>query len=319
MRTVLRTAFGCALMVLASVSAFAAVLIQSQAPCVSPPFNHCFFFQSTDPIPVITDIRFEAPGEGIASVSFHGTLVCSSTAAAGEPRVVDLVSQITSRPGNAAVDGPSGLRHAMVLLGTAAGTTDTFTLNSAREFQIDGAGKHRFFFNLLKLRMDASTSCIVYNAAFTITFVPSLESSAALVRHQKACQTTCAFFTSAIPPPVIREFEFNAPGAGTALVTFDGSLTCYYPGLGKVVDLVGQITTGSEVPAAEGPGGMRLAVVATVELASSTFNLHSTRVFSIEQAGTTAFLFKIERLRMDHYSECGALGSGAFTVFFVPN
>jgi hypothetical protein len=311
---------GALLGALGTSSAFAAV-IQSQAPCVSAPFNWCLQFAFDAPLSTVREISFDAPGAGTAQVSFHGSMVCTSTAAAGESRVVDLVSQIVRQPDTVpAVDGPSGHRHAIVLIGTTNGTADSFNLNSTRTFPINNAGLRHFYYNMQKLRMDASTSCVVYNAVFTVTFIPTPEPAEVVIRGQRNCPPTCAFLNGSSPAVVvIHELEFRAPSAGTALVTFDGSALCYNPGLGKVVDVVGQIVTGAEVPAADGPGGMRWAVVSVNSITSQkAFSLAATRVFDIPQAGKKTFRFDVQILRIDlPASDCGVVAAG-FTVMFVP-
>jgi hypothetical protein len=155
--------------------------------------------------------------------------------------------------------------------------------------------------------------------------------AAAVIKTQAPCTAggglwcvTFDSFSSTIP--VIRSFSFNAPSKGTAAVTFHGSILCgsifdySHP---DVIDLVSQIVTTSDAtPSASGPGGLRLAVVvppvwSTLSGSIDSFNLASTRVFTIAAAGAKTYYFKIAKLRMDGESYC-VVSNGAFTVVFVP-
>jgi hypothetical protein len=154
--------------------ASAAATIVSQVPCAIAVGSYCtYFLPSTNPIPVIRSIKFNAPSAGNASVSFHGTLYCANNAGEGNSRVVDVVSQIVDRSGRVPdVNGPSGLRHAIVLVGMTKGTSDTFSLASTRNFAIVGPGIQTYYFKMQQLRMDADTKCYVFNATFTVIFIP---------------------------------------------------------------------------------------------------------------------------------------------------
>jgi hypothetical protein len=167
-------ALGCALFGFLSFlcGAAAAATIKSQEPCVTLG-GFCIFFDQDDPIPVVRSIRFDAPGPGVASVTLHGSMACSNLAEPGNDRVIDLASQIV-KSADAPPDpnGPGGLRHALVLFSNTAGVTDSFNLASTRDFKIGKAGVQRYYFKIDRLRMDASTSCYVFNAAFSVLFVP---------------------------------------------------------------------------------------------------------------------------------------------------
>ena len=168
-----RSAFTCAILGLFAIitSSATAAVIESQAPCVTANGYCMAFTNTTDPIPDVRFIRFTAPGPGTASVTFHGSMVCSNTG--DDSRVVDLVSQIVPRPTDVPdASGPGGLRHAIVMFSRTAGTSDSFSLASTRDFTVKQAGRQTFYFKLAKLRMDANTSCFVFNATFTVLFVP---------------------------------------------------------------------------------------------------------------------------------------------------
>jgi hypothetical protein len=133
----------------------------------------------------------------------------------------------------------------------------------------------------------------------------------------------CLDFSGPSPTiPIIRIFKFNAPSAGTAQVTFHGSMYCANSGsTTEVVDVVTQIVTrGTALPDWNGPGGLRLAQ--TIESntpfnKSDTFNLASTRVVPIPSAGVTKFFFKMTPLRVDDHIICFVFNA-TFSVVFVP-
>jgi hypothetical protein len=153
--------------------AASAATIVSQQPCDNGS-GACLSFNNTDPIPIIRTIRFNAPGAGTASVSFHGSIFCTSSSATDD--VVDLVMQIVPRGNQApAANGPGGLRLATVLKDEVDHSFDSstsFNLASTRVFNVDGAGRQNYHFKIERLRMDPTTNCFVYNAVFTVIFVP---------------------------------------------------------------------------------------------------------------------------------------------------
>jgi hypothetical protein len=151
--------------------ASAAALIQTQAPCANGGAS-CFNFG----VGIVGlgqfDIRtftFRAPSKGNAAVSFHGSLLCGADLSAGN-KVVDLVTQITNSAGATAQPNlPGGLRQATVL---APNTSQTLNLASSRMVRFNAAGSQTFHFAVRPLRIDAGTNCYIYNAAFTVIFIP---------------------------------------------------------------------------------------------------------------------------------------------------
>src|SRR3954467_3715147 len=113
----------------------------------------------------VRDFTFKAPSKGNAEVSFHGSLLCADTTAAS--KVVDLVTQITNSADAAAQ--PDGLRQATVL---APNTSQTLNLASTRVVAFKAAGSQTFHLDVRPLRIDAGADCSLYNAAFTVVFVP---------------------------------------------------------------------------------------------------------------------------------------------------
>jgi hypothetical protein len=169
----------CLSVVFGLAAAAVAVEIRRQAPCFAPS-GFCVRFEGSDvetpEIPVIRTIRFNAPSEGTAVVSFHGSLLCSNDVLPHSDRIVDLVSQIVAAADAVpTVSGPGALRLASVLKvseGDRFFATETFNLASTRVFTIPEAGLETYRFKIAALRMDAGITCLVYNAAFTVLFVP---------------------------------------------------------------------------------------------------------------------------------------------------
>ena len=160
-----------------ALPAGAAALIKTQPPCSTTTF--CKSFADTGNIPVIRSFSFTAPGAGTAEVTFHGSMVCNDgNTSQSNPVVVDVVSQIVTTS-NAAPSAtlPGGLRHAavwepLIVNVLFTGFTSTFNLASTRVVAISGPGTKSYYFKIGRLRMDPDTSCVVYNAAFSVVFVP---------------------------------------------------------------------------------------------------------------------------------------------------
>ncbi len=153
---------------------FAQPIIRTQSPCVPVAgAAHCLTFTNTGPIPVLRALRFTAPSAGKAAVTFHGALFCANFHLTNAS-VVDLASQIvTDANAVATIQGPGGLRHAIRFEpGTPFAKSDTFNLASTRVVNFAAAGSKTFYMKLASLRMDEATSCFVFNAAFTLVFMP---------------------------------------------------------------------------------------------------------------------------------------------------
>lgn len=151
----------------------------SQAPCspvlgsaVPQADQYCFSFNAGDAIPVVRAFSFNAPSKGTGILTFNGSMSCSSFNTETSA-VVDLASQIVTNVNAAAsVSGPGGLRHGVRILPDSLGNSDSFNLASTRTIRFAAAGPKTFYFKLTSLRMDALTSCYVYNAAFSMSFAP---------------------------------------------------------------------------------------------------------------------------------------------------
>ena len=53
-----------------------------------------------------------------------------------------------------------------------ANTSQTFNLASTRVFTFNGAGTQTFRFRVRPLRIDSGANCYIYNAAFSVVFIP---------------------------------------------------------------------------------------------------------------------------------------------------
>jgi len=112
---------------------------------------------------------FAVARSGKAQVSLQGSMLCSNTGST--PAVVDLVTQIvTSQNATPVINGPGGARHAIVLLPTELGTSDSFNLASTRVVSIP-PGQSVISFNVTSLRMDPDTSCVIYNLGFSVVYI----------------------------------------------------------------------------------------------------------------------------------------------------
>jgi hypothetical protein len=154
----------------------------------------------------------------------------------------------------------------------------------------------------------------------------SFPAGAASIESQPRCAGPsgyCLFFGPSDTIPVIRSISFNAPKAGTAQVTFHGSLHCGSSVTTTFVrfDLVSQIVDRTNaVPDLSKAGSLRHAAsytsINTFERWSNSFSLASTRVFTISAAGTQRYYFKIERLLQDAIVFCFVYNA-TFSIVFI--
>ena len=161
-------------MIFGTLQVSAGAMVRTQTPCVDKTLGYCLaFFGPSPTIPVIRAFNFNAPSAGTAEVIFHGSLFCSNHSV-GVEEVVDLAAQIVTA-GSAVPDpnGPGGLRLAEAFAAPKTITlSDTFNLASTRVVTIPAAGAKKFLFKISVLRMDPQTACYVYNAAFSVVFIP---------------------------------------------------------------------------------------------------------------------------------------------------
>jgi hypothetical protein len=151
----------------------AAPKIFTQGPCASGNLK-CKTFFAHSPIPVIRSFSFTAPRAGVAQVTFQGTLTCTNST--GVESIVDLAAQIVgSKTAVASANGAGGAHHGVVLprVGPDATQTPTVEINlaSTRTITYPTGGKKNLYFRITKLRMDPTTACDVYSAAFTVLYL----------------------------------------------------------------------------------------------------------------------------------------------------
>ena len=120
--------------------------------------------------------------------------------------------------------------------------------------------------------------------------------------------------------PVIRIIRLNADAAGKAIVTFHGSVACLNSptGLKGEVELVSQIVTGAAAnPDPAQPGGL-LHTGTLPPDGRATFNLGSTRVFTVPGAGAFTYRSKIRRVGLSPASAVCRVYNAVFTIEFRP-
>jgi hypothetical protein len=133
------------------------------------------------------------------------------------------------------------------------------------------------------------------------------------------------FYAYTNPVPVTRGFSFYMPSAGTAQITFNGTMVCdSSSGSRMLFDLITQIVTAANsTPYDSAPGGLRHT--ATLEGVGSstippsvTFNLASTRVISYTSAGNKPIFFKVRKVRMDVVGSSCRIYNASFSATVVP-
>lgn len=299
-------------------------LIAGQSPCTRGD-AFCTSFTGTGDLPPVRSFSFDAPGKGSALVRLHGSLFCANGSTAHA--TIDLDSAIvTSGSDKARPDRPGGLKHAIVLEPLETfGTSDSFSLASTRVFEIGKRGRTTYHFVITPRRMDAGTTCYVYNAAFSVIFVRT--PGPFEIRSEKPCATEdgwCDAFGSTGQPPNPR-FRARADRRGRAELTFHGSVVCQNAGSEEEgAYLTSQILpadTDQTFPSASGPGGLRysqqLEPAAEGKAMKDTFNLASTRIASFPKAETKTVQLLLSR-NIFPKERC-FLYNAAFSSLFVPD
>jgi hypothetical protein len=158
-------------------AASAQPVVVTQKPCeLVPGDGFCILLEGTEPVSV-RSIRFDAPGAGRAIVSFRGSVDCVQGFPPATDRIMDLVTQIVTDANQVPqAQGPGGLRLRTILKNTPEHAMDigysAFNLASTRVVDIDAAGTRRFHFKIDPVLIEAGLACYVYNATFTVFFVP---------------------------------------------------------------------------------------------------------------------------------------------------
>ena len=142
-----------------------------------------------------------------------------------------------------------------------------------------------------------------------------------IVRTQQACWPTCGTVGPQGAVTEAQSFPVVAPGKGTAVVSFEGTIYCGNNDAStRGISVLTQITDSEVDPEKGGPGALEF--LATLgprngQTTSSSFNLASTRVFKVQRKGLQTYRFRLFTEIMDPGVGCGIRG-GAFTVTFHP-
>jgi hypothetical protein len=166
--------------------------------------------------------------------------------------------------------------------------------------------------------------CAALAAAGSLLTIPA---DAATIVTQPPCRNgggVCAAFSAADPVPRFKAFVFVAPRAGTAIVSFHGTMNCTnlsaaVDGSHGVVDLSTQIVEGGGAPNYMKPGGQRFAMLLPPTNAmnySYAVNLAASRVMKLKK-GRHVLRNLLAKNRMDPNTLC-TIFNGNLSVTFVP-
>lgn len=143
-------------------------------------------------------------------------------------------------------------------------------------------------------------------------------SAAKSVTTQNPC-SICATFGPGDSAKTARKISFKTPTKGKAVVTFHGVLYCV-SNRTAVTEFIfdTQIVAKGEPMANDGPSALALATSVEPYDGNSrvvTFNLASTRVFSIPAAGKYEYKFKVAPFGLQPSTGCD-VRRGALTIQF---
>jgi hypothetical protein len=157
-------------------------------------------------------------------------------------------------------------------------------------------------------------------AAAAALLLSALAAQADIVRQYPACNGECVFLPSGFGGDfTARTIRFSAPSRGTLLLSFHGTLHCSNNATFKRnVAVYSQIVPGNAIADPAGPSG--LDFFASLEASdnntrSKTFNLASTRVFTIRRRGARVYRFRLHRFGIEDDASC-SVRNGAFLVDF---
>jgi hypothetical protein len=160
---------------------------------------------------------------------------------------------------------------------------------------------------------------VVLGIVALCAIVPAARAQAPLVFTQPPCPLQSGFCAQLDPnatDTVIREFQFIAPKAGKALVTFNGALLCIGNTGAGTVDLITQIVPSGATAVENGPSSNRFG--AAVPAAGATpVNLATTRVINYRRSGSYKVAFAIRKVSLTPATVC-IVQSAAFTVLYLP-
>lgn len=126
-------------------------------------------------------------------------------------------------------------------------------------------------------------------------------------------------------PVTLLKQVFNAPSAGTAVVSVSGAMSCNNRSAAStanngVVDLTTQIVVNNAAPSAYAPGGQligaRLPPSAPTADYSNNFALAPTRVVPVVR-GPNTFRYKITSNRLDESVFC-TIYTAQMSIIFIP-
>jgi hypothetical protein len=164
---------------------------------------------------------------------------------------------------------------------------------------------------------------------FAVAATGAQAANVTTILTQPACTlnafNACTNLNPGVPFATVRTMTFHSVSAGTASVSFDGSLQCQngqtVAGDNGVVDLVGQIMVDNvTVPNRNGLSANEYAMripANAISLAEAT-NLHATRIISYTANETVTVRYKFASLRMDANTGC-FVRSAAFSVIKTSN
>ncbi len=146
---------------------------------------------------------------------------------------------------------------------------------------------------------------------------------AARMQTQRPCvdepDPWCVSFGTSGAVPVIRRIRLNATTAGTAIITFHGSVACINAlGPKGSVQLVSQIVDDASATPAETETSGLLHTATLPPDGTASFNLASTRIFHAPAAGIYDFYFKIRRVALNPSPAACRVYNAAFTIEFRP-
>ena len=180
----------------------------------------------------------------------------------------------------------------------------------------------------MKLTTAALRATFIAVFAVTASHIDSRPADAAVIKQGEVCKRNNDHCITIGPgdnvPFTVKSYTFVAPTAGTALVSFHGTMQCVNDAsvddtLHGIIDLTTQIVIGAETPSFQAPGGqrhaMRLAPPGDFDH-SAAINLASARVLQLTQ-GKHTFSFKMVRNALQDQILC-FVHNGNFTVVFVP-
>lgn len=142
-----------------------------QKPC--PHASPCLVFSSTGDLPPARTIDVTAPAKGVAIVSFHGSMTCTSSHKSD--RAVSLAAQITA-PTDSFPDGDqSGGLNLGAILSSAPdhdfGGQTTFNLSTVRVYKVKANERLELGFVIRRISMSTFVTCEVgRNSGFVVDF-----------------------------------------------------------------------------------------------------------------------------------------------------